>query len=155
LRFPDPPVEYGAIIVRYSIPSLLPLIAVAVALLPEGAHAQYPARATVQRPPVAQRPTVSPYIHLLRRNDRGPTGSRGLNFALNYHTLVRPQIEFRSGIYQNSVQNYQQGVQIEQLQGQVATQQQGSIRPTGHATTFLNTSHYYGGLQGAPGTGRR
>jgi hypothetical protein len=78
-------------------------------------------------------PVYSPYLNLLR------SGSSPVN---NYYGLVRPQIDFNQ-----SIQN---------LQGQVTSNQQainsatGSQLPflTGHPVYFLNTSHYlqyYGG----------
>jgi len=74
------------------------------------------------------RPTVSPYLNLLRR---------GTDPALNYYNLVRPQNEFINS--------------IQQLQGQVSTNRQGisdlqkstGLPPTGHTTRFLSHSSYF------------
>ena len=86
------------------------------------------------------RPTVSPYLNLLREDGIGlPT----------YHTLVRPSLEQRST-------NQRQAMAIRQVQDQfnsvVASQQSGrgrstGIRPTGHATQFMNFLHYYPGFR--------
>ena len=88
------------------------------------------------------RPTVSPYLNLLREDGNGlPT----------YHTTVRPALEQRST-------NRQQALAIRRVQNQfnaVFAAQQSSrgrrigIRSTGHSTQFMNYSHYY------PALGRR
>jgi hypothetical protein len=82
------------------------------------------------------RPTVSPYLNLLREDGIGlPT----------YHTTVRPTLQQRST-------NQQQAQAIRQVQNQfnsvIASQQSGrgqrtGIRATGHATQFMNFLHYY------------
>ena len=86
------------------------------------------------------RPTVSPYLNLLREDGVGlPT----------YHTMVRPALEQRST-------NRQQALAIRQVQNQfnsvIAAQQSGrgqrtGIRATGHATQFMNFLHYYPGFR--------
>src|SRR5689334_21982830 len=100
-----------------------------------------PAAAVAQAPinprgvPGYNTPAVSPYINLLR------TGSPQ---AVNYYGIVRPEIQFR-----NSLQNLQQ--QVTDIG--TATAETGTTSaappPTGHAVSFLNYSHYYGGLGGA------
>jgi hypothetical protein len=118
---------------------LLPLRLVAalafVVALAECGWAQYPYQ------PPTQRPAVSPYLNLLRR---------GNSTAFNYYTLVRPQVQ------QLSV-NAQQNAAISQLNSQVQSQSTGGGVPqqaTGHATSFLNYSHYFPGIRGAS-AGRR
>ncbi len=86
------------------------------------------------------RPTVSPYLNLLREDGIGlPT----------YHTTVRPALQQRAT-------NQQQALAIRQVQDQFNTafvaQQSGrgqpaGIRPTGHATQFMNFLHYYPGFR--------
>ena len=80
-----------------------------------------------------RRPTVSPYLNLLREQGLGlPT----------YQTLVRPQLQQQRA-------NQQQTRQIQQLQLEVAqnaaSSQAGEVtlRPTGHQTAFRNFGHFY------------
>jgi hypothetical protein len=86
--------------------------------------------------PFLDRPAVSPYYNLMRQD----SGS-----SLNYHTLVRPQIEAQ---YQAQ---YQQR-QIQQLQHQISRpgSQATPGGMTGHPSYFMNLSHFYPGL--GPGT---
>jgi len=77
-------------------------------------------------------PTVSPYLNLLNQS-----GSFG---ATNYQSLVRPLIEQGNAINR-------QGSSINRLQGQVnsasAAAAGGGSRGTGHASFFMNYSHFY------------
>ncbi len=86
---------------------------------------------------ILSRPTVSPYLNLLRPQGLG---------APNYQTLVRPELEAR-----RALRNQQES--INRLQGSLRQQQQqlrqavtGELRPTGHRTLYLNYSHYYPAL---------
>src|SRR5262245_2399192 len=90
----------------------------------------------IGQPPFTSRPTVSPYLNLLRR---------GGSPALNYYTLVRPQNQF----YQS----------LNQLQQEVGTNAQGlsaleqtttgrTMSPTGHATGFMTQAAYFMNLGG-------
>jgi hypothetical protein len=75
-------------------------------------------------------PTVSPYLNLLGSNNFGVT---------NYQSLVRPLINQGSAI-----QN--QGASLSNLQQAFGAQYYGGRRggaTTGHATFFMNYSHYY------------
>jgi hypothetical protein len=82
------------------------------------------------------RPTVSPYLNLF--NDPNGLGV--------YQTLVRPFVN------QNDI-NARQATNINQLQQELSqvrsnsglgtTGTSGRIRPTGHAATFMDLSHYY------------
>jgi len=98
------------------------------------------AQAPVVRPPgpapVAQ-PPYSPYLNLLRNGNPS---------YVNYYGLVRPELEFRNQIY-----GLQQGVAAE-AQAISSYDQTTGLPLTGHATQFLNTSHYFlnRGGQGAP-----
>lgn len=79
---------------------------------------------------VFSRPTVSPYLNLLR----GGPGS--------YQSLVRP-------LANNGQANRQNAQQIQQLQRNAAANRTGRssgsqlFAPTGHTTSFRNLSHYY------------
>jgi hypothetical protein len=87
------------------------------------------------------RPTVSPYLNLLRR-DAGP--------VTNYYTQVRPQQQ------QQVINQQQQTINLQQ-QSLLQTQQQGlrsvqesvlqirqpQANPTGTGGGFMNFSHFY------------
>lgn len=82
--------------------------------------------------PILDRPAVSPYMNLMRRE--GSTGT-------NYETLVVPQLKAQQAAMA-------QQRQIQQLQrdiGQVSASQQNPNAPmtTGHRTFFGNYSHFY------------
>jgi hypothetical protein len=72
------------------------------------------------------RPAVSPYINLLRGGSSG---------GVNYYGLVRPDIEFRSGIQRN--------------QQQLTTNQQtfseftAGLSTTGHPTRYMTQWNYF------------
>ena len=93
---------------------------------------------------ISKRPTLSPYTAL------GFQGSNPLTGATlgAMQGLVRQQQQVQSQMQMGM----QQSRQITQLQGQVRNMQRPSpnqasesIRPTGHASTFQNLSHYYPG----------
>jgi len=113
------------------------------------AHAQF----SYQRPPTSPtpRPAVSPYLNLLRSGDP----------AVNYNTLVRPQIEQPRAIQQLQIEVQQQ--QDQAMVGQRFAVPAG-INPTavlpftGHPTQFMNYSHYFttaATRQGVPALGGR
>jgi hypothetical protein len=73
---------------------------------------------------------VSPYLNLLGGNDIGVT---------NYQSLVRPLINQGTAIQR-------QGASLNNLQQAFGAQYYGGRRggaTTGHATFFMNYSHYY------------
>jgi hypothetical protein len=88
-------------------------------------------------------PVVSPYLNLLQP---------GLDPAITYQTMIRPEIQFRSALVE-------QGQMIQDLQrgGTGTSGRPGAAQPmtqplapqfrqTGHATAFLNTSTYFPGM---------
>jgi hypothetical protein len=87
------------------------------------------------------RPTVSPYLNLLRRDQPR---------SLNYYNLVRPQIDTRAA--------------IGQLQGQVRTNEQAissleaetELPTTGHSAGFMTHQRFFltGGSRGEAGRSR-
>jgi hypothetical protein len=89
---------------------------------------------------IYRRPNVSPYMQLQQQ---------GLNPLQNqniYQTMVQPQVEQQ----RQQIEQLQQRRQLQQMQSQVANmnsprsrQLDESIRPTGHASTYMNYSHYY------------
>ena len=88
---------------------------------------------------VTQRPTLSPYLNLLR--------NEGLDLGglPNYHTFVRPALEQEGTNRQTSREIQGLSQQVEAVNRQLAFQpaEAGMIRPTGHQTVFMNHSHYY------------
>jgi hypothetical protein len=87
------------------------------------------------------RPTVSPYMQLQQQ---------GMNPLMNqniYQTMVQPQVQQQ----QQQLQQLQQARQINKMQNQVQQIQRDTrgrqidetIRPTGHASTYQNLSHFY------------
>lgn len=93
---------------------------------------------------IYKRPTLSPYTALGFQGSNPMTG--GTLGAMQ--GLVRQQQQVQAQMQMG----VQQSRQINQLQGQVRNMQRGpanraneSIRPTGHASTFLDLSHFYPG----------
>jgi hypothetical protein len=83
----------------------------------------------------AIRPTVSPYLNLLRNTSGGIS---------NYHTLVRPQIQARETMLRQQAQINQVQRQAQRGQpGGVPVRGSQEIRGTGHETAYLNYLHYY------------
>jgi hypothetical protein len=101
---------------------LLPALAgvLLTSLMAASAHAQYGSSDN----PVG--PTVSPYLNLLQTDQFGAT---------NYQSLVRPLINQGNAINR-------QANSLNRLQQQVSGGRGGS-RGTGHATFFMNYSHFY------------
>ena len=116
-----------------------------LSFFPLDAHGQLGLRrpSSSVRSYILNRPSVSPYLSLLNRDDL----SVGLP---TYHTRVRPQIEAE----QRAKEQAQQTEQIRQLQSRVSSvrrdltsaQNNNAVFPTGHPTRFRNYSHYYPAL---------
>ena len=79
-----------------------------------------------------QRPTISPYVNLLR-NDSGPVP--------NYYSLVRPQQDQQAWDREASRFAQSSDLAIRQLNTIVDRRE---IGPTGTGSVFNNYSHYYG-----------
>ena len=101
---------------------------------------------------VAQRPGSQPFQSTYRRPNVSPymqLQQQGMNPLQNqnvYQTMVQPQMQQQ----QQQIEQLQQRRQMSQIQSQVANmnsprsrQLDESIRPTGHASTYMNYSHYY------------
>ena len=87
-----------------------------------------------------RRPNVSPYMQLQQM------GTNPLQAQNIYQTAVQPQVEQQ----RQQIEQLQQRRQLQQMQSQVANmntprsrQLDESIRPTGHASTYMNYSHFY------------
>jgi hypothetical protein len=78
--------------------------------------------------PSGASPTVSPYLNLLRNNGNG--GSP----ALNYFTLVRPQVQSNQALL---------GLTYDQSQNRQAIGDLTGVSFTGHPTQFLNYGGYF------------
>ena len=122
------------------------LTAVVVILFATCAHGQGRPR---QYP--GPRPTVSPYLNLLRGN-AGPVP--------NYHTLVRPQLQQQAINQQQQAINLQQQSLAQANQQGLQQVQQGLLEirrpqasPTGTSGGFMNFSHFYS-FSGTPGLRR-
>lgn len=124
-----------------------------VLCLSRQAHAQYKGpnlsanpSAQIYNRAIYDRPTVSPYLNLLR-----PQGGVGVP---NYQSLVRPELQQRR---MNEIQGRQiQSLQNRLYQGPSSSGSGGApqeIRSTGHVTRFMNHSSYYPGLGGDGGAG--
>src|SRR3954471_10368722 len=83
------------------------------------------AQAPPPRPAIntTARPTVSPYLNLLRG---------GQSTALNYYNLVRPQFDF-----QNSINTLQQEVTSNQQSISQLGQANNTLPDTGHPVQFM------------------
>lgn len=94
-------------------------------------------------PPItAARPTFSPYLNLLRS---------GNSPALNYFGLVRPEQQFaqQQTLMRQQIQANNQAIQS--VNQAVIAGGDPTIPETGHAATFNNTLHYFGGMSGSSG----
>ncbi len=126
---------------------IISLCVIAITALPSLAYSQRRAPSRPKRPklnnnPAGQimrnattnRPTVSPYLNLLR--------PQGANSIPNYQSLVRPEMQ------QNRL-NAQQNSALKNLQGEVqglegsSNQVYKGVRPTGHHAGFLQHSAYF------------
>jgi hypothetical protein len=100
--------------------------------------------ASAQYTPISpfSQPRVSPYLNLLRQ---------GTAPGINYYGLVRPEIDFRTGIQQLGAQGIANQQAINALQNTT-----GALT-TGHAFGFQNHQGYFQNLgaggQGTPGFG--
>ena len=85
----------------------------------------------------SHRPTISPYLNLLRSDEGGA--------APNYHAFVRPQLQQNRVNQQQTRRNQTVYRQLQSIQSRPAFPTQGSQRmyPTGHRTLFLNHMHFY------------
>lgn len=87
---------------------------------------------------VPSRPTVSPYLNLLR-NDASA--------ATNYYTLVRPQLDQQALNYQQQMMINEQSEEIRQLQSQRVESQKLVVRvPQGNGrsgSVYNDRSHFY------------
>jgi hypothetical protein len=110
----------------------LKVAATVVLLFGSGVNAQAPQIGTYSPPVTNPRPVISPYLNLNRT---------GVNPAINYFGIVRPQMENHQAI-----QNLQQQVQVTQgmMQTQPGPMANDEIAPTGRTVgSYFNYSHYF------------
>jgi hypothetical protein len=89
----------------------------------------------------SHRPTVSPYLNLLREDLTD-------DVIPNYQTLVRPQLEQIAFQQSQQRQNDMVYRQLQQIQARAGFNPQGSevMLPTGHVTTYQFLGNYYPAL---------
>lgn len=101
--------------------------------------------ANAQQPVIAPKPTLSPYLNLLRRD--APLG-------FQYYQRVLPEREFRSS-YQQQMQSLDQLKQrLRNLEQPTPVSTNSRLGQTGHPTRFQSYGGYYGGSGNRPGFGR-
>ena len=124
---------------RWQSATLLGLLSVALAWSTLPAAAQPP----VRRRYVPRRPTMSPYLDYFRR-DTGLLDPYNLFRKRN----VRLNQAFEQQRRQLQYQQYQLNqtrLQFEQVQQAQRQMRASGATPTGHGSTFMNYSHYFGG----------
>jgi hypothetical protein len=88
-----------------------------------------------------RRPSVSPFQRLAQFNQNPLTNQN------TYQTLVQPAVEQQRMQLEQLSQGQRLGGVQQQVQGlersSQARQIDETIRPTGHASTYMNYSHYY------------
>lgn len=124
--------------------AILAIMAAATAASAGSALAQGAGPGTLPFSNTYRRPVVNPYVNMVTFG-ANPAAAGNI-----YQQLVRPMQDQQ----QQQITQLQQGRELGRLQGQVGQMQRGagggwrmdqSIRPTGHAATYLNYSHYYPG----------
>ncbi|MEI6239010.1 MAG: hypothetical protein WCR51_01340 [Planctomycetia bacterium] len=99
---------------------------------------------------IYSRPAVSPYT--LMGNPQSPmtvnnqTGAVANN-SLIYQQIIQPQLQQQQQVIEQQSQTRQLGRlqnQVQQIQRDTTSRQvDETIRPTGHASTYQNLSHFY------------
>jgi hypothetical protein len=94
------------------------------------------------------RPAVSPYLMLSQQGTGGGiNGQTGAQQPLVYQQLIQPQLQQQQQVIEQQSQTRQLGRlqnQVQQIQRDTSSRQiNETIRPTGHASTYQNLSHFY------------
>ena len=100
---------------------------------------------------IYSRPAVSPYTLLASQagqgNGGGINGQTGTQMPLVYQQLIQPQLQQQQQVIEQQGQTRQLGRlqnQVQQIQRDTSARQiNETIRPTGHASTYQNLSHFY------------
>lgn len=102
------------------------------------AASQVDAQGPAAMPPPSRyepaRPTISPYLNLLRR-DAGPIP--------NYYSLVRPQLNQIEINQRQQVNNRLQQTQIQDNSRNITNVSKSIAGPTGTASVYRSYGHYY------------
>ena len=118
----------------------------AVSILPADARAQGPGGGQLPFSNIYRRPVMSPYTALgFQAGNMNPLMGGGATDI--YQNQILPRLELE----RQQVEQMRQRKQIGGLNNQVQQIQRGTgmrqidetIRPTGHASTFQNLSHFY------------
>ena len=136
---------------RWHTVTLAGLLGLAVVWSALPAVAQPP----VRRRYVPRRPTMSPYLDYFRR-DTGLLDPYNLFRRRNVRVNQMFEQQRRQLQYQQYELN-QTRLQFQQIQGAQRQMRASGAGPTGHASTFMNYSHYFGGSStggGAPAGSR-
>jgi len=99
---------------------------------------------------IYSRPAVSPYTLMGNPQDpmtvNGQTGGVANN-SLVYQQIIQPQLQQQQQVIEQQGQTRQLGRlqnQVQQIQRDTRGRQiDETIRPTGHASTYQNLSHFY------------
>ena len=100
---------------------------------------------------IYSRPAVSPYTLLSSQAAQGNGGGinnmTGAQQPLIYQQIIQPQLQQQQQVIDQQGQTRQLGRlqnQVQQIQRDTSARQiDETIRPTGHASTYQNLSHFY------------
>jgi hypothetical protein len=100
---------------------------------------------------IYSRPAVSPYTLLASQTGQGNGGGinnmTGAQQPLIYQQIIQPQLQQQQQVIDQQGQTRQLGRlqnQVQQIQRDTSARQiDETIRPTGHASTYQNLSHFY------------
>ena len=100
---------------------------------------------------IYSRPAVSPYTLLASQAAQGNGGGinnmTGAQQPLVYQQIIQPQLQQQQQVIDQQSQTRQLGRlqnQVQQIQRDTSARQiDETIRPTGHASTYQNLSHFY------------
>lgn len=100
---------------------------------------------------IYSRPAVSPYTLLASQAAQGNGGGinnmTGAQQPLIYQQIIQPQLQQQQQVIDQQSQTRQLGRlqnQVQQIQRDTSARQiNETIRPTGHASTYQNLSHFY------------
>ena len=85
--------------------------------------------------PLPPRPTLSPYLNLLNRNN---------STAFNYYNFVRPRQAFDDYRQQTGTTLQNLDRRIDRSQQLIQQSQNSLLQPSGHQTRFLDYGGYFG-----------
>jgi len=100
---------------------------------------------------IYSRPALSPYTLLASQAAQGNGGGinnmTGAQQPLIYQQIIQPQLQQQQQVIDQQSQTRQLGRlqnQVQQIQRDTSARQiDETIRPTGHASTYQNLSHFY------------